>query len=160
MLRTIRVLATVLAIGALLTASALSALADAGGRKVLDASLVGLPAGQVGQTLFGVTAGGLPWRLDHGSAQVFSDGRIHVEVQGLVLAAGALEGTNPIPNGQAIVTCAGAPAATSSVVPFSAGGDAQINEQIALPSGCLGPAVFFAGVPAPGVDRWFAVSGW
>ncbi len=144
----------------LLAATAWSALADGGGQKVLDAQLVGLPADQAGQSLFGVQAGGLPWSIELGNVQLFADGRLHVEIHGLVLAAGAATGTNPIPNGQAIVTCAGAPAAMSSVVPFSSDGDAQVNETVALPAHCLGPAVFFAGVPAPGVDRWFAVTGW
>ena len=136
------------------------ALGAAGGVKVLDARFVALPAAEVNQTLFGVQAGGLPWRIDHGSAQLFADGRLHVEVQGLVLASGGLAGTNPIPHGQAIVTCAGMPAASSAVVPFSMSGDATVNATISLPAHCLGPAVFFAGVPAPGVQRWFAVSGW
>lgn len=135
-------------------------MAAPGGAKVLDASLVAEPASQVNQTLFGVTAGGLPWHLDHGSVQLFGNGRIHLEVQGLVLAAGGAAGTNPIPAGQAILTCAGAPAAASSVVPFSSTGDATIDETLALPASCLAPTVFFAGVPAPNVARWFAVSGW
>lgn len=158
--RTLRLAGVSLAAIALLGATAYSALADAGGARVVDARLTPLPADQVNQTLFGVKAGGLPWRIDHGFVQLFSNGRLHVEVQGLVLAAGAAEGTNPIPNGQAIVTCAGMPAAMSSVVPFSTGGDAMVDETIALPAHCLGPAVFFAGVPAPGVQRWFAVTGW
>ena len=136
------------------------ALADPGGSKVLDDQLTGLPATMTNQTLFGIVAGGLPWRLDSGSVHLFRDGRLQVTVHGLVLAAGGAEGTNPIPNGQAIVTCAGAPAAMSSVVPFAPGGDAQINEKVALPEHCLAPTVFFAGVPAPGVARWFAVTGW
>lgn len=134
--------------------------ADPGGSKILDDQLTGLPSADVNQVLFGVQAGGLPWRLDSGSVHLFADGRLQVKVQGLVLAAGAAEGKNPIPNGQAIVTCAGVPAAMSSVVAFSSTGDAQVNETIALPGHCLAPSVFFAGVPAPGVDRWFAVTGW
>ena len=137
-------------------------LAAPGGAKVLDASLAAEPASQVNHTLFGVTAGGLPWHIDHGSVQLFANGRLHLEVQGLVLAGGPpnLVGTNPIPNAEAILTCAGMPAATSSVVPFSAAGDASINETITLPASCLAPTVFFAGVPAPNVARWFAVTGW
>lgn len=136
------------------------ASADPGGAKILDDQFVGLPDAMKGQTLFGVTAGGIAWRLDSGSVRLFADGRLQVDVHGLVLAAGANEGTNPIPNGQAIITCAGVPAAMSSVVPFSTGGDAQVNETVALPGQCIAPTVFFAGVPAPGVARWFAVTGW
>lgn len=148
------------AVVALVVAMPAVASADPGGSKIVDDQLTGLPDAMKGQTLFGVTAGGIAWRLDSGSARLFRDGRLQVSVRGLVLDAGSAEGTNPIPNGRAIVTCAGAPAAMSSVVPFSAAGDAQVNETITLPSGCVAPTVFFAGVPAPGVARWFAATGW
>jgi hypothetical protein len=136
------------------------ASADPGGTKILDDQLTGLPASMTGQTLFGVTAGGVAWRLDAGSVRLFADGRLQVSVHGLVLAAGGAAGTNPIPNAQAIVTCAGVPAASSSVVPYSTVGDAQINERVTLPAHCVAPTIFFAGVPAPNVARWFAVTGW
>jgi hypothetical protein len=132
------------------------ASAAPGGSKILDVQLTGLPAAQVNGTLFGVKAGGIAWNLDAGSARLFADGRLQLSVHHLVLAT---TGVNPIGSGQAILTCAGAPAAMSSVVPFSSDGDAQVNETIALPGECLAPALFFTGVPAPGVNRWFAVSG-
>ncbi|HET7028041.1 MAG TPA: hypothetical protein VFI28_10165 [Candidatus Limnocylindrales bacterium] len=130
--------------------------------RILDANLAGLPATLTGQTLFGVTAGGAPWRLDGGRAKLFSDGRLQVEVRGLVLAAGPLEGTNPIPHGEAIVTCQGAVAARSVPVDYSADGDATVDQTVALPDGCLAPVVFFSGVPNPAVPTtapWFAVTG-
>ncbi len=160
MLRLIRLAGIALAAAVLVVGTALPALADRGDPRALDASLVGLPATLTNQSLFGITAGGLPWRIAHGSVELSARGHLEVDVRGLVLDAGANAGPNPIANGQAIVTCAGAPAAISSVVPFSPAGNAHVDERIALPATCLAPAVFFAGVPAPGVDRWFAVSGW
>jgi len=160
MIRAIRLALLASVAAMLLGAQAVSVMADAGGAKILDASLTALPATQVNATLFGVKAGGIAWQIDRGSAQVFADGRLHVDVHGLVLAAGSAAGTNPIANGQAVLTCAGAPAAMSSIVPFSTSGNAEVNERVTLPAGCLGPAVFFVGVPAPGVQRWFAVTGW
>lgn len=178
--RSLRFVAVGLAVAALLAATSYSAFAASGdqkpqqahhaavpatldaapGGKVLQARLVALPATEVNQTLFGVQAGGLPWRITSGSARLSASGRLKVDVKGLVLDAGPSAGTNPIPNGQAIVTCAGTPVAMSSVVPYSTAGNAKIDQQVSLPSTCLAPAVFFAGVPAPGVDRWFAVTGW
>lgn len=152
-------LATALALG---VTAAVPTLATDNRPRVLDANLAGLPASLTRQTLFGVVAGGAPWRLDGGRATLFADGRLQVEVRGLVLAAGPSEGTNPIPNAKAIVTCEGAPVAASSVVPYSADGDARIDEVVALPNGCLAPAVFFAGVPNPAVPDvavLFAVTG-
>lgn len=150
-------LALLAAVAAALTFSAWVS-ADPGGAKVLDASLVGLPASATGQTLQGVQAGGLPWRIEMGSARLFADGRLQVEVHGLVLDAGAAAGTNPIPTARAIVTCDGSPVAMSAIVPYSAQGDASIMETLSVPSPCLAPAVFFAGVTAGG-PRWFAVTG-
>jgi hypothetical protein len=152
------VLAVVVAIGA----GAATTAASDHRPKVLDANLAGLPASLTGQTLFGVRAGGLPWRLDGGRVELFRNGRLEVHVRGLVLATGAAEGTNPIAAAKAIVTCQGAPVAASSVVPYSARGNASIEERIDLPDGCLAPAVFFAGVPnpaTPDVAVWFAVTG-
>ena len=129
----------------------------ADGRKLLDARLVGLPT--AGHTLLGVAAGGLPWVLDEGSARLRADGRLQVEVDHLVLAAGGAAGTNPIPTAVAIVACdGGATLVTTDPVPYSATGDAEINTTVRLPSPCLAPVVFFAGVTGAG-PRWFAVTG-
>lgn len=151
MVRTVRfALATTLlfalALGTVSTAAA-------SGRKVFDASMAPIPAGA--PTLFGVLGGGVAWVLDEGSATLTADGRLHVEVQGLVLASSH---TNPIHTGRAIVACAGAVAASTDAVPFSTTGDAEVDATVSLPSPCFAPAVFFAGVTANG-DRWFAVTG-
>jgi hypothetical protein len=122
----------------------------AGGRKVLDSSMAGLPVAGTG--LFGLTGGGLPWVIDEGRVQLFADGRLHVEVEGLVLAT---TGTNPVTSGKAILTCAGAPVAETGTVPFSPTGDATIDAVIELPGLCQGPAVFFTNA----TGRWFAVTG-
>jgi hypothetical protein len=129
--------------------------ASAGGRKVFDSSMVGIPAGA--PTLFGVAGGGAPWVIDEGRATLTADGRLHVEVQGLVLASSH---TNPIHFGRAIVACDGAVAASTDAVAFSAAGDAEVDATVSLPSPCFAPAVFFAGIfsTAP-TDRWFAVTG-
>ena len=122
----------------------------AGGPKVLDARMTGIPTG--GLVLDGVTGGGLPWRLDDGHAKLFADGRLEVEVEGLVLVR---DGTNPVTAGHAIVTCGGIPVSTTANVPMSAAGDASLTARVALPSPCLAPAVLFT----TGTDRWLAVTG-
>lgn len=138
-------LAATLALGSVASTSA-------GGRKVLDASMAGIPV--AGMALFGVSGGGAPWMIEDGRAKLFEDGRLHVEVEGLLL----LNGTNPIRTGRAIVACGGAAVASTDAVPFSTTGDAEVNAVVSLPDPCLAPAVFFAGVTAGG-DRWFAVTG-
>ncbi len=127
------------------------------GNKILDASLTGIPTG--GLSLLGVSGGGIPWMLDRGDARLFADGRLQVSVRHLVLAAGALAGTNPIPTGRAIVVCnGGASTVMTDTVPYSPEGDAMVETTVALPMPCLAPVVFFAGQTGGG-PRWFAVSG-
>lgn len=157
MSRSIRIAAALGLVGALALGGTVAA--TAGGQKVLDASMTGLPAAMTGQTFLGAKAGGLPWRLERGEALLFADGRLQVQVAGLVLAAGPSEGTNPVPAGRALVSCDGMVVAESSDVPYSASGDAMVNERVALPGSCVAPTVFFAGI-VKGAPLWFAATGW
>jgi hypothetical protein len=148
------------ALAAALVASAVSfgSVAADPGTKLLDANLTSIPAGAA--ALFpGVTGGGAPWVINRGDARLFADGRLQVEVDGLVLAGGPSIGTNPFPTGRAIVSCNnGADIVMTDLVPYSADGDAQVETQVDLPAPCLGAIVFFAGQTGGG-PRWFAVSG-
>ncbi len=131
----------------------------AGGPKVLDDRLLGIPT--AGLVIDGITGGGRPWTIESGRARLFADGRLEVEVNGLVLGpvTGSPGGNNPIPNGRAVVACGGAAVAQSPIVPFSPTGDAHVSSTVALPADCLAPAVFFVGVTATGAQPWFAVTG-
>lgn len=145
-------------------------LGSADGRKVQDAKVLGPvsePYTGSANAIRGVPGGGLPWEIGGGAADLRADGRLHVEVEGLVLARrapvpAALQGTNPIPQFKAIVSClttADGAATTVNVptapVPASAAGDAEIDATVELPSPCFAPIVF---VTSPG-GAWFAVSG-
>src|SRR4051812_43942973 len=103
MVRSARV---ILVLGAaLLLVLATVSTAFAGGRKVLDSTMTGLPTGHL--VLNGMTGGGVPWTIDQGRVQLFADGRLHVDVEGLVVTA---SGINPVTTGgRAIVTCNNAP---------------------------------------------------
>jgi hypothetical protein len=140
------------------------------GRKVLDfKTLAGVTAPYTGANpIRGLTGGGLPWEIADASGSVRADGRVKVEVEGLVLARRApvpaqLQGTNPIPSFSAVVSCqtidaAGAPAVVNVVAgsaPATPSGDAEIEGTAALPSPCFAPIVF---VTSPG-GAWFAVTG-
>ena len=136
-------------VAALLLASV--STATAGGRKLFDSSMVAIPTG--GLALDGLAGGGVPWAIDEGQATLTADGRLHVEVQGLVLLS---TGTNPVTSGRAVVACAGVPVAFTDPVPFSVpGGNAEVDAQVTLPSPCLDLAVFFTSA----TNRWFAVTG-
>lgn len=148
MIRRIRFLLA-LAVLVVLTAATV-ATADASGRKVFSSSMVALTT--PGTVVAGVTGAGAPWIIEEGSATLTAGGRLHVEVQGLVLTA---TGGNPVTTGRAVVSCGGAVAATTDAVPFSATGDAEVEATVSLPSPCLAPAVFFTSTGG----KWFAVTG-
>jgi hypothetical protein len=156
MVRSLRLAAAIALLAALVIGTGTVA-ADAGdhGRKIIDTRLVGIPV--AGQVLLGVTGGGRPWTIEKGKAKLFEDGFIDLEVRGLVLGpGGANEGTNPIALGRAIVVCNGGDKIMSATVPFSVpGGDAEVEAQLALPSPCLAPVIFFGSAGG----SWFAVSG-
>ena len=112
-----------------------------------------------------LNAGGIPWELSSARARLTRADRLRVDVRGLVLAAGAAAGTNPIPQFRAVLSCQVESASgtgydvvniATAPVPASSSGDATIDERLAgIPSRCLAPAVF---VTAPSL-AWFAVSG-
>ena len=115
----------------------------------------------------GVNGGGLPWEIDEGVGDLRENGRLRVEVEGLVLARRApvpenLRGTNPVPEFMAIVSCltsSGGTAQTVNIatnpVPATPTGDARIRTSVSLPTPCFAPIVF---VTSPG-SAWFAVTG-
>jgi hypothetical protein len=117
-------------------------------------------------TIRGVSGGGLPWELDRARGRLDADGNLTVRVEGLVLARRApvppaLQGTNPIPQFRAIVSCL-TPASpdageqiTTATVPASSDGDARIRTHVALPDPCIAPIVF---VTSP-TGAWFAATG-
>ncbi len=147
-----------------LTVPALSS-GGADGRKVVSAAVLAPVTGPYVGTanpIRGVVGGGLPWRIASGNVDLRADGRLHVEVEGLVFAAGPNEGTNTIPSFKAIVSCQtidGGAAAVSNVsttlFPASLAGDAEIDAKISLPSPCFAPIVFVTS----STGAWFAATG-
>jgi hypothetical protein len=158
-----------LVLGTALLAPALGLGSD-DGRKVLDAKVlapVSEPYTGAANAIRGVPGGGLPWEIDAGSADLRASGRLRVEVEGLVLARrapvpAALQGTNPIAQFKAVVSCltttdgaATTANVSTALVPASATGDAEIDATVDLPSPCFAPIVF---VTSP-TGAWFAVTG-
>ena len=111
----------------------------------------------------GVPGGGIPWMIAEGRGELSADGHLEVSVRGLVLAAGANAGTNPIPTFRAIVSClsidaGGNPTTVNQMTgtfPASATGDADIEAWVSLPHPCIAPIVF---VTSP-TGSWFAATG-
>lgn len=114
-----------------------------------------------------VNGGGLPWQIDMAHGLLGGDGRLLVQVQGLVLLDAApvpenLRGTNPIPAFRAIVSCltiVDGAAVTANVTtdpfPATTTGDSKIQATVSLPSPCVAPIIFVG----PSATTWFAVTG-
>ena len=107
--------------------------------------------------------GGLPWAITSGRGEVSRHGHVSVRVTGLVLAAGANTGKNPIPTFAATVSCLTPHGIVNVTTPsFPAtmpGGDSTINARVKLPHPCKHPEVFVGTVNATtGAFAWFAMS--
>lgn len=111
---------------------------------VLNASLA--PSLPTDPTVFGVSAGSVPWVLTAGKVQLQASGMLHVSVEGLVVPP--LGDTNPVSEIAASVYCNGSYVMTTPAVPFSSKGNAQIDAMVTLPPFCPAPAVLLN--PAPG----------
>ena len=115
-----------------------------------------------------VPGGGLPWMIRAATGSLKSNGHLLVHVRGLVLAEEApvppaLQGTNPIPDFEAIVSCQSIGTDGSAVstnvatgqFAASTDGNADINATVSLPSPCIAPIVFVASP----TGAWFAATG-
>ena len=114
----------------------------------------------------GIPPGGFPWVVKRLRADVKVDGRVHVDVRGLLLAGGNVIGTNGGQRVVAMLFC-GAPGAGGSLgnatahgsdpagVPLAANGDVEIDDVLspAPPSPCDSPALL---IVTPGTHHWFA----
>ncbi|HEX5468885.1 MAG TPA: hypothetical protein VFW80_07540 [Gaiellaceae bacterium] len=157
-------LLAVLAAGAALAVIGVSAAISSGdGRSVLKFdTMTPVVSPYTGSTnpIRGVNGGGIPWVIDSAHGKLNADGRLRVEVDGLVLAT---TGVNPSPTFEAIVSCmsvdtAGQPSTvnvSTNPLPATPTGDAKIDATVSLPSPCIAPIVFVAS----GGGSWFAATG-
>jgi hypothetical protein len=143
--------------------TAVSASADhAGGRDqgrgehregtVLSTSLA--PSVPTDPMLLGAAAGGVPWVLRSGEARLRSDGRLTVDIRGLLIPSGQFAGTTgPVMTVSASLYCDGnsTPVGTSENVPLASDGDARIDTTLTLPTKCQIPALLIHPNGALGV---------
>ncbi|TMD42286.1 MAG: hypothetical protein E6I88_05330 [Chloroflexi bacterium] len=107
-----------------------------------------------------VTAGGVPWVLNHGRVSITPEGEFNVELDGLVIPGLGTPG--PVTTVSASLYCGGdanvSPAATTRPANLSSRGDAEISDHVTLPETCLAPIVLIH--PNNGLARYIAVTGW
>ena len=161
----VTVLAMVLALSLVFLGSSYSQ-ATAKETKIMEFStMVGVPVPYTGATnaIRGVPGGGLPWAIGSASGELKASGKLEITVRGLVLAAGANTGKNPVPNFRAIVSCLSKDAngnpttanVSTGLFPADLAGNAEIEATLSLPSPCIAPVIF---VTSPG-GAWFAATG-
>ena len=139
--------------------TALFAVGTVAGELVFFSPIVG---SNPGVTVGGVASAGAPWVVRHGSAIITDGGRIRVDLRGLLLPSTGT--TGPVTQVAASVVCSDAVAGTSKSVNLSAQGNAEISDQLTLPSPCFGPVVLIriAGInnnPSPAPGAWIAITG-
>jgi hypothetical protein len=153
------VAALVLVLGGLL-AGGTSASGSDGNNVLKWATMAGVAAPFTGPAnpIRGLGGGGVPWSLDRARGKLRSDGRLKLEVEGLVLTS---TGVNPSPTFVARVNCLtpaeplnGETVSTAPVATDSAG-DARFDAHVNLPDPCYAPIVFVTNE----AGRWFAVTG-
>ena len=152
-------------LGAVVFAQASTA---AKGPKLLEwGTMVGNTQAFTGATtpIRGINGGGIPWTLASAKGELSPDGHLEIRVRGLVLAAGANAGTNPVAAFRGLVSCYDAsgaivnvstdafPATTGAAT--AGGGNADIEATLSLPDPCIAPLVFVTS----GGGAWFASTG-
>jgi hypothetical protein len=155
-------------LSAVFVAGSAPTLAAAKEAKILEFdTMVGVPPALTGSQspIRGINGGGIPWRLDAASGELKVSGRLEITVQGLVLAAGANAGSNPIASFRAVVSCLGSDGSVQNVQTdafpattgpaSSGGGNSEIEAMVSLPQPCIAPIIF---VTSP-TGSWFAVTG-
>jgi len=92
--------------------------------------------------IHGVTRGGAPWVLDRGHVRLRRDGRLRLNVRGLIIPT--LGNAGPVTSITASLYCGADsdPAvATTGSAPLSQQGNGTIRDRITLPAKCLGAII-------------------
>lgn len=131
-------------------------------------SMVGVPRPYTGaaNAIRGVPGGGRPWAIGAAEGELKANGKLEVEVRGLVIDPNepvATAGTNPSPTFRVIVSCMSTDATGAAVVsnvmtepfPADAAGNAEVEAKLTLPSPCIAPIIFVTSA----TGSWFAATG-
>jgi hypothetical protein len=147
-------------------AAVFGATAGGNGAKVLKfermAPVVPPWTGATGVPIRGLHGGGVPWSIESGTGVLRGDGRLHIEVQGLIIPA---RGDNPVAAFRGVVNCLTPESPTDGVnlvtdpAPATPEGDATIDATVELPETCVAPIVFVTNGTGSPPGAWFATTG-
>jgi hypothetical protein len=110
----------------------------------------------------GIAGGGVPWSIESGTSFLRADGRLHIDVQGLIIPA---RGNNPISAFRGVVNCLTPDSPTNGVnlvtdpFPATTTGDSTIDATVDLPETCVAPIVFVTNGTGSPPGAWFATTG-
>lgn len=111
------------------------------------------------EIIAGVTSGGASWQVSRARTSLSKSGNLRVTLRGLVLVS---TGVSPVTQIAASLVCGGsggAVAATTNAFGLTTDGNADVEQQITLPSSCLAPVVIVRAVGATGPGAFIAATG-
>ena len=117
-------------------------------------------------TFHGVSPGSVPWVLQRGEVRLKRNGQFRLRLRGLVIPSPPGDNTpGPVNTVNASLYCGAdsgpgseIPAATTSQVPISRQGDADINTTITVPAVCLAPLILVH--PNGSASTYISLEGW
>lgn len=143
--RTSRALSVAAAAALAITAfSAAPALADghgSSGHTLLRADLVGSMPLPASPAIAGVNPGGAPWVNGRSPVRVREDGRIRVNIRGLVIPPPRGTGVNPVASVVATLVCDEMVADSTEPFALSTDGNGKTRDVISVPDKCDDPVV-------------------
>jgi hypothetical protein len=110
----------------------------------------------------GINGGGVPWSIESGTGFLRADGRLHIEVEGLIIPA---RGNNPVSAFRGVVNCLTPDSPMNGVnlvtdpFPATMTGDSTIDATVDLPETCVAPIVFVTNGTGSPPGAWFATTG-
>jgi hypothetical protein len=110
----------------------------------------------------GINGGGVPWSIESGTGFVRADGRLHIEVEGVIIPA---RGNNPVSAFRGVVNCLTPDSPMNGInlvtdpFPATMTGDSTIDATVDLPETCVAPIVFVTNGTGAPPGAWFATTG-
>jgi hypothetical protein len=92
-----------------------------------------------GEHVAGVASAGAPWIVAESEFNVSGNGRVHIQIRGLLLTANGTVG--PVTMVDASVACGDVVAGTTGAVMLTTTGNASIDDNVVLPAPCIAPAL-------------------
>lgn len=110
----------------------------------------------------GINGGGVPWSIESGTGFLRADGRLHIEVEGLIIPA---RGNNPVSAFRGVANCLTPDSPMNGInlvtdpFPATMTGDSTIDATVDLPETCVAPIVFVTNGTGSPPGAWFATTG-